>query len=168
MVNEEVKPIGIDSTGHKLLTEAVRNMLNSYPALPFGTTIRFEQLDERSGIAFSADNGSLIISEKHSVTGKITRTCSYPFYVVYRASGDLENQKISIQEFLEGIGKWICGEVVEANGDIYVLKLYPELSDGRKITRVTRMNSYGLTPGENGVQDWLMPCTVEYMHIYNK
>ena len=41
------------------------------------------------------------------------------------------------------------------------------MTDDRKITRITRSNSYGLEPNEDGVQDWLMPVTVEYTHEFD-
>ena len=161
------KPIGIDGTGYDVLTVAVRDLLNTYPGLG-DYPVKFEELDENSGIAFSSDNGALILSERKTVTGKTVQTCNYPFYIVFRASGDLERQKLFVQKFLDGIGKWICKEPVEIDGYVQKLDAFPVLSENRKITNITRMNSYGLTPNANGVQDWLLPCTVEYKHEFYK
>ena len=158
---EESKPIGVDATGYDVLTNAVLSLLNQYPALN-GREIYFEQLEETSGIAFSADNGSLVMSETEDVLGRIEQECQYPFFLVYRTASTREYQKLGVQEFLDGIGKWICQEPVEINGETVRLRQYPALSQGRKINRVTRMNSYGLEPNEDGVQDWLLPITVRY------
>lgn len=163
----EVKPIGLDGNGKDLLTKAVKELLNQYPGLG-EKEITFEELEQDSGIAFSSDSGALILSEKRSVTGKIHQKCQYPFYVVYRTGAQTESQKIYVQSFLDMLGRWISGENVTVEDTEYRLAKYPELTEGRKITRITRMNSYGTEPSKDGVQDWLLPVTVEYEHIYYK
>lgn len=158
VTKEEAKPIGVDATGYEVLTKAVRDLLNQYPGLQ-GREIRFEQLDADSGIAFSADSGALVMLEKRSITDHITQLCQFPFFVVYRAANTRDVQKVNVQTFLDGLGKWLCHEEPGA--------VYPKLTDGRKITRITRSNSYGLTPNENGVQDWLLPVTVQYNNEFD-
>lgn len=161
------KPIGLDGEGTDLITKAVKTMLNQFPGLK-DKEIAFEELGETSGIAFSADNGALILSEKRTVTGNIHQRCQYPFYVIYRTSSQTESQKIYVQSFLDKIGRWISGEKVIIDDQKYKLQSYPELTDGRIIKKITRMNSYGIEPEKDGTQDWLLPCTVEYEHIYHR
>lgn len=158
---DENKPIGVDATGYEVLTNAVLVLLNQYPGLG-KREIFFEQLEETSGIAFSADSGSLVMSETKDILGGIKQECQYPFFLVYRTASTREYQKLGVQTFLDGIGKWICQEPVEIDGNTVRLKSYPKLSQGRTIKRVTRMNSYGLEPNADGVQDWLLPITVQY------
>ena len=141
------KPIGKDATGYEILTDAMKALLNQYPGLYENETIKFEELGKESGIAFSADNGALIYSEKEDVCGTMHQICQYPFYVVYRTASDKERQKLSVQKFLDNLGKWICREPVV-------------------IKRITRDNSYGLEPQESGVQDWLLPLSVRYENTY--
>lgn len=160
----EQKIIGYDVTGYEILTNAVLALLAKFPGLN-GREILFEELGE-SGIAFSADNGALIISERRSITDNVTQTCQFPFFIVYRTASTKEFQKLQVQAFFDAIGKWICKEPVEISGETVRLVNYPPLSDGRKITRVTRSNSYGLEPNEDGVQDWLMPVTVQYTNEF--
>lgn len=155
------KPIGIDATGYEVLTKAVLALLAKYPGLN-GKEILFEELKKSSGLAFSADNGALIMTERRTITGKIWQTCQYPFYVVYRTASTQERQKLQVQTFLDSLGKWLCMEPAEVNGEYIQLDEYPELSQGRKITRVTRLNSYGTEPNDEGVQDWVLPVTVQY------
>ena len=156
------KPIGIDTTGCELLTEAVLKLLEQYPGLD-KREILFEELGKSSGIAFSADNGALIMTERKTITGKIWQTCQYPFYVVYRTTSTQERQKLQVQTFLDSLGKWLCMEPAEIKkGQYEQLTEYPDLSQGRKITRVTRLNSYALEPNDEGVQDWILPVTVQY------
>ena len=131
------KPIGKDATGYEILTDAMKALLNQYPGLYENETIKFEELGKESGIAFSADNGALIYSEKEDV-----------------------------QKFLDNLGKWICREPVIINDSETRLNAFPELSQGRVIKRITRDNSYGLEPQESGVQDWLLPLSVRYENTY--
>lgn len=155
-----------DATGYEILTDAMKALLSQYPGLYENETIKFEELGKESGIAFSADNGALIYSEKEDVCGTMHQVCQYPFYVVYRTASDKERQKLSVQKFLDNLGKWICREPVIINGSETRLNTFPELSQGRVIKRITRDNSYGLEPQESGVQDWLLPLSVRYENTY--
>lgn len=157
------KPIGADPTGYEVLTKAVFDLLGQYPGLD-GRKIRFEELDDNSGLAFSADNGALVMAEKRMITGKVVQNCQYPFYVVYRIASTQQNQKLQVQTFLDSLGKWLCGEPAMVNGEFVCLDQYPELTQGRRIEKVTRLNSYGTNPDEKGVQDWVLPVTVQYVN----
>lgn len=160
------KPIGIDASGYEVLTKAVLELLNQYPGLN-GKEILFEELSGNSGIAFSADNGALVMSERRSITDHVKQTCQFPFYVVYRIASAKEWQKLEVQTFLDALGKWLCKEPAEINKETVRLSSYPALSDGRQITRITRSNSYGIEPNENSVQDWLLPVVVEYTNEFD-
>ena len=163
---DNLKPIGVDADGYDILTTAIKALLNQYPGLQENETIRFEQLEDDSGIAFSNDNGALVYSEKEDVCGVMHQICQYPFFVIYRTASLREKQKINVQEFLDSLGKWICREPVTIDGVDTRLTTFPELSGGRIIKRITRENSYGTVPQENGVQDWLLPLTVRYEYNY--
>ena len=167
-MDDERKPIGKDASGYDVLTIAVKALLNQFPGLYENETVKFEELGEDSGIAFSADNGALIFSETEDVLGGVRQTCQYPFYIIYRTSSTKERQKMSIQEFLDTFGKWLCREPVVIDGSEQRLSNYPTLSQGRKITKVTRDNSYGLEPQESGVQDWILPVLVEYKNEFER
>lgn len=160
------KPIGYDVSGFEILTNAILDLLSRFPGLN-GREIFFEELEKESGIAFSADNGALVISERRSITDHVSQVCQFPIFIIYRASSSTEYQKLQVQSFFDTLGKWICKEPVEIGGEMIKLSNYPPLSDGRKITRVTRSNSYGLEPNEGGVQDWLMPVTVQYTNEFD-
>ena len=164
---EQPQPIGNDVTGYDVLTEAMKSLLNQYPGLD-GEIITFEDLDGDSGIIFSADNGALVYSEKESVTAHVRQICRYPFYIVYRVGSNSEWVKMTAQTFLDGIGKWICKEPVTIDGIAYKLTSYPKLSEGRIIKKITRDNSYGLDPNKNGVQDWILPVSVEYENEFDR
>lgn len=162
------KPIGKDVSGQTILVEAVRELLNRYPGLQEGQKIRFEELGKDGGIAFSADNGALVMSEKEDICGNMHQVCQFPFYVVYRTAAQRERQKLNVQSFLDHLGQWICGEPVNINGTQMQLRTFPQLPGGRTIKRIMRENSYGLEPQENGVQDWLLPVTVRYKYDWER
>lgn len=162
----EVKPIGVDVSGNEVLTKAIKALLASYPALG-GETISFEELGESGGMAFSADSGALIISERRSITDHVFQSCQFPIFIICRTSATREYEKMRVQEFLDTLGKWLCKEPAIINGETVRLSAYPELTEGRKITRITRSNSYGLEPNENNTQDWLLPVTVQYTNEFD-
>lgn len=163
---EETRPIAADPTGYEILTKAVKVLLNQFPGLD-GKTVYFEELGEESGLAFSADAGALVISERRSITDRVTQSCQYPFIIVYRTAATREFQKLNVSAFLDTLGKWICKESVEIGGETVKLSSYPTLSDGRRITRVIRNNVYGTVPNENKSQDWVLPVTVQYTYEFN-
>lgn len=163
---EELKPIGKDATGYELLTKAIKVLLNQFPGLN-GQKILFEELGEDAGIAFSADAGALVMAERRSITDHVTQECQFPFLVVYRTGATREFQKLNVSAFLETLGKWICKEPVEIDGETHRLSSYPEISDGRRITRITRNNPYGTVPNENKTQDWILPVSVQYTYEFD-
>ena len=124
-MDDERKPIGKDASGYDVLTTAVKALLNQFPGLYEYEAVKFEELEKDCGIAFSADNGALIFSETEDVIGGVHQTCQYPFYIVYRTSSTKERQKISIQEFLDTFGKWLCREPVVIGGNEQRLSEYP-------------------------------------------
>jgi len=154
-------PIGVDASGYEVLTKAVSELLNRFPGLE-GRVVSFEELPDTYGIAFSASSGALIISEQEDILGNVHQKCNFPFIVVYRSASTRADQKVRIQTFLDSLGKWICGEPAVVGDTEYRLLAFPELASGRKITKITRSNSYGTDPSEKGIQDWLMPVVVEY------
>ena len=91
---EDVKPIGADVTGFEILTNAVLSLLNQFPGLN-GREILFEEMGKDSGLAFSADNGALIITERRSIIDHVRQECQYPFYIVYRTASIEEYQMLN-------------------------------------------------------------------------
>lgn len=158
MAEQENKPIGLDNVGHRILTDAVMEMMDQFSDIS-GQEIRFNDINE-TGICFSNDTGSLILSEKANILGGYERRCSYPFFVIYRLARRDEKQMLAANEFLERLGCWISGDPL---GDEPVK--IPTLSDGRKITNISRSVPYPTEPTQDGMQDWILPVVVEYEHI---
>lgn len=165
MEENKAKAVGMDVAGFAAITDAVRDLLNSFPGRK--EQIRFEELGESAGVAFSADSGALIMTERRSITDHVSQTCQYPFFVICRTASTRELQKLNVLVFLENLGKWLCRENVEIDGTIYKLKAYPKLTDNRTITKITRSNVYGLAPNENGSQDWMLPVVIDYTNEFD-
>jgi hypothetical protein len=162
----EVKPIGTDPTGYEYMVRAIKALLNEFPGLG-GQKIYFEELGEEEGIAFSADSGALVMAERRSITDHVTQTCQFPFLVVFRTTSTREFEKLSVSAFLDTLGKWLCKEPVIINDVEHRLSSYPVITGNRKITRVTRNNSYGTVPNENKSQDWILPVSVQYTYEFD-
>lgn len=168
-MDNEQKPIGKDATGYEVITEAMKDLLNQFPGLHENEEVKYEELADDSGIAFSNDSGALVYTETEDIIGGVHQTCQYPFFIVYRAASSAkERQKMSIQEFLDAFGKWLCREPAVIDRETYKLDGYPKLAGTRQIKKITRDNSYGTEPQENGVQDWLLPVTVQYTNDFKK
>lgn len=161
----EEKPIGLDGEGFNILKDAVLVLLNQFPGLN-GRAIGFSSLTEDGNISMEPDNGALIFSEKKDIIGGVHQECRFPFFVVYRASVSNEFLKMGISQFLDTLGAWICREPVTIDGVHHQLTKYPTLTGDRRITGVTRFNSYALEPNQNKTQDWVIPITVNYIHEF--
>lgn len=162
---EQLKPISLDGEGFDILKDAVMDLLNQYPGLD-GRVISRSDLTEDSGISMEPESGALIYKEVTDIIGNVRQECQFPFYVVYRTDATSEFVKKGVNDFLDTLGAWICREPVTINQHLFQLIEYPKLTGGRKITGVTRFNSYALEPNENKTQDWLIPITVKYTHEY--
>ena len=163
------KPIGTDAAGFDILTRAVRDLLNRFPGLQEDEEILYETLPAEGGIAFSNNAGALVYTDREDICGNVKQTCRYPFFVVNRAAeAAREAKNLSVQEFLDTLGKWVCGEPVTINGEPVRLTERPALTNGRKVTRITRDNLYATDPVTKGIQDWVLPVTVEYTNEFER
>lgn len=163
------KPVRYDVDGYDIVTNAIKDLLNQFPGLPEEDIIEFSTLSEESGIAFYPISGAVIATEKTSVTGKVEQICNYPFFVVFRSSGGSAKSKIGIKDFLDNLGKWLEKQPVTIAGETYILKKYPLLTEGRKITEIARQTpGYPEEPQENGVQDWVISLALKYRNIFYK
>lgn len=163
------KPIKYDVDGYDIVTNALRDLLNSFPGLLEGEIIKFSTLEEDSGISFYPISGAVIATETTSITGKVNQVCNYPFYVVYRTAVDSQSSKIDIKEFLDKLGKWLEKQPVTIDGETQRLIDYPELTEERDITEISRQTpAYLDTTSEGNVQDWVISLALRYRNIFYK
>lgn len=164
----ENKPIVYDVDGTEVLTRAIMDLVNDYPALS-GDAISFASLNEDGGKAFYPSQGAVIQSERVSVTGHVTQNCLYPFVIVYRAGRLSATQKIRVKEWLDTLGKWLEKQTVVINDEYYTLDKYPELTGGRVIKDIKRQSpSYLDTINENKTENWVIQLQVVYETQFDK
>lgn len=165
----EQKQVKYDIDGYEAVTSALRELLNQYPGLSDGDEIAFATLGEESGKAMFPINGAVVETEKTTITGKVTRVCLYPFYVIYRASGLNENRKAKVKEWLDTFGKWLEQQRVSIDGTDYKLEELPPLTDGRKFLSIERQStSYLDTVNENQSENWAIYISARYEYEYRK
>lgn len=160
--NEAIKS---DISGFDVLKQAVLSLLNQYPALD-GRDFSFSGLADDGGMSMEPESGALVYTERKFIDGSVKQECQFPFYAIYRSGASSEYLKLNVITFLDNLGAWLCKEKVTIDGVAHQLAQYPALTGGRKITDITRFNSYGLEPNENGTQDWVLPVTVNYTHEF--
>lgn len=164
---ERNKPKRYDIDGYDVVTNAIKDLLNSFPGLAEGETIKFSTLEEKSGVTFYPISGAVIATETKSVTGKINQLCNYPFNVIYRTSAGSPNSKIVVKEFLDNLGKWLEKQTVTIDGETKKLKDYPVLTENREITEIARQTpAYLDNVSEEDVQDWVISLALKYRNIF--
>lgn len=166
-MNEKV--IKYDVDGYDEVTEALRDLVNQYPALEEWDEIAFSVLGEDSGKAMYPVSGAIIQTSKVSITGKVTEICLYPFYVIYKAGGLSENRKAKVKEWLDNLGKWLEKKPVKINGSIYHISEYPALTESRTFLGIERQTpAYLDTVNENKSENWAIYISARYEHVYYK
>lgn len=166
MVRKQIK---YDVDGYDAVTTALRELLNQYPGLAKGDEIAFASLGEDSGKAMFPISGASVEVERHSVTGKHTEICLYPFYVIYRAAGLSENRKAAVKEWLDDLGKWLEQKPVTIGSNEYRLEDYPPLTEGREILTISRQSpAYLDTINEDRSENWAIYISARYQNEYYK
>ena len=166
---EEQKQVRYDIDGYDVVTAALRELINQYPGLSDGDEITFSVLGEDSGKAVFPVSGSIIETEKESITGHVTQVCQYPFYVIYRAGGLSENRKADIKEWLDNLGRWLEKQGVIIDGQEYRLNEYPELTGNRKFLTVSRQSpGYLDSVNDNQSENWVVSISARYQNEFDR
>ena len=119
------------------------------------------------GIIFFLISRNLASKTSHSVTGKITEVCYYPFSLIYRDSGMNEKRKSVVSELLDSIGKWLEKKEIVVDNEIYKLENYPTLTGDREFLEINRQTtSYLANTYEDRSEDWKIRITARYKNEY--
>ncbi len=163
------KQVKYDIDGYDAVTSALMELLNQYPALSGSDEIAFSTLGEDSGKSMFPISGAVVETERTTITGKVTKVCLYPFYIIYRASGLSEKRKEKVKEWLDTLGKWLEHQTVSIDGTDYKLEEYPHLTGGRKFLSIERQSpSYLDTVNDNQSENWAVYITARYQYEYQK
>lgn len=87
----------------------------------------------------------------------------YSFCLRYRIKPSTDEQKISEQERLDAIAKWLEGQKVTYGGQEILPPEYPELTDRRTIEQITRTSNAVLEAVyQDGAVDYVEYLTLRY------
>ena len=165
----EQKQVKYDIDGYEAVTSALRELLNQYPGLSEDDKIAFATLGENSGKAMFPISGAVVETEKTTITGKVTKICLYPFYVIYRASGLNEKRKEKVKEWLDTLGKWLEQQKITINREEYLLSKLPPLTNDRKFLSIERQTpAYLDNANEDKTEDWAVYISARYQYEYQK
>lgn len=158
-----------DIDGFDRITDALLNLLNSFPLLATGETIAYAMLEESTGKSMFAIGGAVIKAQRESVTGHVKQKCMYPFQVVFRATGLSQNRKIAVKERLDALGRWLEKQTISDGEASYTLEEYPVLEDGRIITEIKRTSPAYINDIEsNDITDTIITIQCEYDYEFDR
>ena len=157
-----------DVEGFEAITEALRELLNTFPALKSGD-IAFASMDANSGLSMLPTSGAVVKSEHVSIIGKVRRVCQYPFTLTYRGLGLSSDRKAAVKEWMDSLGRWLEGEPVLVNGSYCQLEAYPALTGGRKILSIDRSTpTYLESVNQNQSEDWTIYMVLKYKYEFQR
>lgn len=166
-MDENKKPVGYDLDGYEIVTKALMDLINTFPGLYDGEVIEFSVLGESSGIAVYPISSAVIESERRNIIGEVKQVIVYPFYVIYRTSGQNSSRKENVKEWLDDLGRWLEKKEVKVSGQNYKLESYPDLTGNRKITSIARQtSSYLDTENDDKTENWAIYITMNYSNEF--
>lgn len=161
------KEILYDIDGYDIITNALLDLINQYPAI--NEKFSFSSLVGDSGVTMYPTSGAVIQRSFTDVTGYTEQKCVYPFALVYRASGISSKNKIKIKEWLDNLGRWLEKQPVVINGEDQQLTEYPPLTHGRSIESITRTSpAYQTEESESKTEDWAINVEAVYTNRFKK
>lgn len=156
-----------DLDGQEIITSALMDLLNKYPALD-SDEISYAVLGEAKGKAIFPTSGSAVREEIRDITGHVEQTCEYPFIVIYRAGGLSESRKEKVKEWLDNLGRWLERQPIIVGGYEYKLDEYPELTRGRKFKNISRVTtSYLDSINDSNVENWAINIVAVYTNEFD-
>lgn len=160
----------IDLDGSEAVSKVLLDFLNTFPGLSGSKQILFSMLSETSGIGFFPIAGAVLQNNSEDITGHVTQICLYPFNIVYRAAPKSQAQRIRIKEWLDTLGKWLEKQTVTLDNQKYKVTDYPSLLAGNRVIKSISRTSpaYFNAAYEDGVEDWLISCTLTYQNEFDK
>ena len=162
------KKYSIDIDGSELMSKLLLELLNTFPGLKKGDSVKFSTLDADKGISFYPTSGAAILKDTEDICGHVKQVCLYPFTVVYRASPSSEKQRLNIKEWLDTLGKWLARIPVVLNGATHQLQ-YPAIeNDSRVIQKIIRTQPGHLQSAyQDGTEDWVLSLKLHYENEYD-
>ena len=156
-----------DVQGEDIITNALVDLVNQYPKLETGETIKFGTLSESGGISFFPMSGAVIERDTTDILGNHEQICNYPFFIYYKASGLSEGVKINVKEWLDDLGRWLEKQPITVGGTTSILTDYPLLSGNRKFITIRRTTPATLDSVGNGQEEnWAIRLVARYQNNF--
>lgn len=166
---ENEKTVKYDIDGYDIVTAALRELVNQYPATPDEDEIAFSVLADDGGKAMFPISGAMVETETEDICGNVVQVCLYPFYVIYRAGNLSENRKAAVKEWLDNLGKWLEGQTITIGVTDYTLTEYPPLTGKRKFLSIERQTpAYLENTSSGGIEDWAIYISARYQNEFEK
>ncbi len=140
--------------------KAVFLLVKECPAIPADIKVRYGDIADNT-IGIFAQQSAVVT--KRYINGIFT--AQFPFVVLYRSKPTTDSDRIAREEVLTNIAKWLSGRKITINGSDYILKEYPQLSEGRKITGIEQLKTVALA---GKLQDGSVDYTVDLRLDYKK
>lgn len=167
MDNNNRRTIEYDVEGYDVITEALMELLNDFPALRDNEVITFNTLNENSGKSMFPLSGGIIERKTRDILGHTTEVCQYPFYVIARYGHLNESRKINMKEWLDNLGRWLEKQTIKVGGTSYTLTDYPILTGNRRFLEIKRTTPAALNAiNDNNTEDWAISITALYQNQY--
>ena len=159
----------VDVTGTEAVSQALRDLLNTYSGLPSGMTVQFSSLNAKRGIGLFPSAGAVIQSERKDITGHVIQKCIYPFSILYRFSPRTENHRMRVKDLLDNIGLWLERQPVTVGNQTLQLGAYPQVYSGnRVIESITRTSpAFCNSATQDGIEDWLIAGSLVYRNEFD-
>lgn len=163
------KEVKFDAEGTEAVTNALMDLVNTYPGLKAGETILFSTLGVDRGRAFFPSTGAVIDSETTDILGRVHQVCVYPFALVTRAKGMTEARRMMAKEWLDKLGRWLNRQTVTIGKKEYTLESYPDLTGGRTLREI-KLTVPSRCDGtyEDGAEDWVCQAEARYTNDFKK
>ena len=169
MANEEKQSqmeLRYDVDGFDEITSMLTDLLPQFPSVE---KIRFSFLGADKGYAWFPGTGAVIRNERVSITDHVRQECSYPFTIVFRASGLNEQKKKEVQNLLDSFGRWLELQTVTYRGEKLHLEGYPKLTGTRKVISINReTGAYLDSYNENKSENWIINMAVRYRNEFDR
>lgn len=166
-MSENTKQPQYDVDGYEILTSALMELINQYPALKDGDEIAFSTLSDDGGKAVYPISGAIVETEFTDILGETTQECLYPFVVIYRAADLSESRKKAVKEWLDQLGKWLEKQPVTIDGEIYRIEEYPPLTENRKLLSIARQSPAFLESiSDDRIEDWRITISAKYRNNF--
>lgn len=145
----------VSEDGSDNLTQTIRNLINSFPEIPYEVT--FQKLGADDGMAMFPNPSVAILSERESITGHVSQICAYAFTVVRRTKSTRAEYKQSIKESLDSLGRWL--EQVEL----------PALAGDRRFIKIVRQTQgYLYQTTDDKAEDWAISLQATYTNDFDR